>query len=259
MVRLAISLEITSLAGTSSDRPTTLKRTIDTTAICKDGQTLVLGGLIDDTESTSHYKVPCLGDIPGFGFLFGTKANSFDKGNLYIFLTPKVIQSPEESYKISSDKRNAIEKARGNSIDLNPRKQELPPLEELLMPAPKSDLESDRNANIPQIEPAAAYDDSRQDAGRIDDGDKADTMATESTGGVQGFTLQVASVKQPEIANELLEALTEKGYAAYIVRSEIGDTTWYRVRTGYFADQQVATPVIERLKADQYDPILIKL
>lgn len=259
MVRLVISLEITSLAGTSTDRPTTYKRTIDTTAIVQDGQTVVLGGLIDDTESASHYKIPCLGDIPGFGLLFGSKATSFDKSNLYIFLTPRVIQNPDESYKISTDKRRAIEKARGRSINLNPRKEEMPPLEELQMPAPKSDLDSNQNSSMPrqteQIEPTAAYEDVIDDQ----EGNSPAPIMSESSGAVQGFTLQVASVKQPEIANELLEELTKKGYAAYIVRSEIGDTTWYRVRTGYFADQQVAAPVIERLKSDQYDPILIKL
>ena len=54
----------------SDDRPTTLKRTIDTTVIVKDKSTVVIGGLIDDSFSEIEYKVPCLGDIPFFGYLF---------------------------------------------------------------------------------------------------------------------------------------------------------------------------------------------
>ncbi|MEW6673906.1 MAG: type II secretion system secretin GspD, partial [Thermodesulfobacteriota bacterium] len=63
MVRLNISQEVTKLTGATqqlNDRPTTLKRTIDTTVIVKDGNTIVIGGLIDDSITATEYKVPCL-------------------------------------------------------------------------------------------------------------------------------------------------------------------------------------------------------
>ena len=72
-VRLTIFEEITKLdelATTSPDRPTTLKRTIETTVIVNDQNTIVLWGLIDDSFSRTENKIPCLGDIPLLGWFF---------------------------------------------------------------------------------------------------------------------------------------------------------------------------------------------
>ena len=67
MVRLELSLEVSDLESTTENRPTTLKRTVETTAIVRDRHTVVLGGLIDDNLSSTDYKVPCLGDISRSG------------------------------------------------------------------------------------------------------------------------------------------------------------------------------------------------
>ncbi len=118
MVRLQISLESTDLQSTTDFRPTTLKRTVDTTAIVKDRNTVVLGGLIDNTSSSTVYKIPCLGDIPGIGYLFSNRGETRTKTNLYVFLTPKVIQSSEEARKIYKSKRDDIEKVQEENIKL---------------------------------------------------------------------------------------------------------------------------------------------
>jgi general secretion pathway protein D len=118
MVRLELSLEVSSVSGTLADQPTTLKRTVETTAIVKDRHTVVLGGLIDDQIDNTKYKVPCLGDIPGLGFLFSQKSNTNDKTNLYVFLTPRVIQNPDEASEVSKAKRDHIDKIREENIKL---------------------------------------------------------------------------------------------------------------------------------------------
>ena len=133
MVRLDISLEVSDVSGTVSGQPTTLKRTVETTAIVKDRNTVVLGGLIDDQIDHTQYKVPCLGDIPGLGFLFSTQAKSKDKTNLYVFLTPRVIQNPEEATSVANQKRNQIDNLREEQIKLYQKGQDPnqmpPPLE----------------------------------------------------------------------------------------------------------------------------------
>ncbi len=111
-VRLAISYEGTALddlATTAADRPTTLKRTIDTTVIVKDQNTVVIGGLIDDSMTQTIYKVPCLGDIPLLGWLFRTDSRARDKTNLYVFLTPRVVANPAEAQAIYEAKKEQIE------------------------------------------------------------------------------------------------------------------------------------------------------
>ena len=123
MVRLEISLESTDLQSTTDFRPTTLKRTVDTTAIVKDRNTVVLGGLIDNTSSSTVYKIPCLGDIPGIGYLFSNRAEAKTKTNLYVFLTPKVIQNSAEARNIYKSKRAEIEELQEENIKLYNRQE----------------------------------------------------------------------------------------------------------------------------------------
>ena len=122
MVRLNISQEVTRLTGgvgqQLTDRPTTLKRTVDTTVIVKDGDTIVIGGLIDDSITKTEYKVPCLGDIPLMGWLFKSVSDSSDKTNLYVFLTPRVIKSPVEAEAIFKDKKEQLDKIEEGNIKL---------------------------------------------------------------------------------------------------------------------------------------------
>lgn len=115
LVRLNVYQEITKLDSanqTDTDRPTTLKRKIETTLIVEDGNTVVIGGLIDETLSSSEYKVPCLGDIPGLAYLFKTTSTGDEKTNLYVFLTPRVVKNPLEAGELYKIKRKAIDEVR---------------------------------------------------------------------------------------------------------------------------------------------------
>jgi len=131
-VRLKLSLEVSSLdrlatantsaAGQGATRPVTQKRTIDTTVLVQDNHTVVIGGLIDDNRNNNETKVPGLGDIPLLGWLFKTQTDANQKTNLYIFITPRVIKSPEEADRLVSDKKalpdSIPEKFKGGEIKL---------------------------------------------------------------------------------------------------------------------------------------------
>ncbi len=124
LVRLNISQEATKLdelSTTSSDRPTTLKRSIETTVIVQDKNTVVIGGLIDDSFTDTKYKVPCLGDVPGLKWLFSTISLSREKTNLFVFLTPRVIKNPMEADEIYKKKKEQIEKIEEGSIKMYKR------------------------------------------------------------------------------------------------------------------------------------------
>jgi len=121
LVRLYISEESTKLdelASTVDERPTTLKRTIETTVIVKDKSTLVIGGLIDDSFSKTEYKVPCLGDIPLLNFLFKSKSSAGDKTNLFVFITPHVVKHPSEAEEIYQKKKDQIEQIQEGNIKM---------------------------------------------------------------------------------------------------------------------------------------------
>jgi general secretion pathway protein D len=83
---------------------TTNIRVIENNVVADDGQIIVLGGLIEDTEGDSEEKVRGLGDIPVLGNLFKYKTRSRQKTNLMIFLRPVVVRSKDQSNAIAADR-----------------------------------------------------------------------------------------------------------------------------------------------------------
>ncbi len=80
---------ITPVAGGAPGIDT---RSADTNVIVRNGETIVIGGLIHDTQSEAIFKVPILGDIPLLGYLFKKKSMSRTRMELLIFVTPKIIE-----------------------------------------------------------------------------------------------------------------------------------------------------------------------
>jgi type IV pilus assembly protein PilQ len=72
--------------------PSINTRTINTQVVLGDGQTVVLGGILETTQSLQSTKVPWLGDIPGVGNLFKQTTRTDDKDELLIFVTPKILR-----------------------------------------------------------------------------------------------------------------------------------------------------------------------
>lgn len=104
-VRLEVYELIEKLTeGTSSDTPTTVKREIQNTVEVKDGSTVVIGGLIRDDTQKVVSKIPILGDIPILGLLFRKTSTVTEKTSLLIFITPRVITSPEEMEEKTQEK-----------------------------------------------------------------------------------------------------------------------------------------------------------
>jgi general secretion pathway protein D len=96
-VRMDIQPEISQLSTKttqiSSDvaAPVINKRAVDTVVTVKDGQSVVIGGLIQTTEEQRRTKVPYLADIPILGLPFRTKKDTNVKTELLVILTPRVI------------------------------------------------------------------------------------------------------------------------------------------------------------------------
>jgi general secretion pathway protein D len=103
-----IESDTSNLDPLTSGGPTTSKRSVESTVVVKDNQTIVLGGLIGETESDVETKVPVLGDLPLVGRLFRGHNSIRRKTNLLIFLTPHIINEPgdlEEVYRIKVAQR----------------------------------------------------------------------------------------------------------------------------------------------------------
>jgi len=70
-------------------------RRIETRVMIPSGNTLVLGGLVQDQVNLANTKVPVLGDIPGLGYLFRSDSKQRQKSNLLVFITPTIVQDSD--------------------------------------------------------------------------------------------------------------------------------------------------------------------
>ncbi len=111
VLRLDIMAEVIKLKNPNdvSGTPTTFKRRAETSVVVHDNETVVIGGIIGQDSSSSEYKVPILGDIPLLGWLFKTKTTYNQKTNLYIFITPHIVENPAELAAIYYKKRDIME------------------------------------------------------------------------------------------------------------------------------------------------------
>ena len=92
----AVGQQVTSATGGSV--PSIDTRAIQTQVLVGDGQTVVLGGILETTKSYSANKVPFLGDIPVLGNLFKSTTNINNKTELLIFITPKILREGSNLY-----------------------------------------------------------------------------------------------------------------------------------------------------------------
>jgi type IV pilus assembly protein PilQ len=85
-------------SATGGQVPSIDTRTITTQVLVNDGQTVVLGGIMETERRTSDTKVPLLGDIPVLGYLFKTQTRKNNKDELLIFVTPKILREGANLY-----------------------------------------------------------------------------------------------------------------------------------------------------------------
>ena len=85
--------------------PTTTYRTAKTSITVKDGETAVIGGLIEARLDRGKTQTPCLGDIPALGWLFKTTNDRNEKTNLMVFMTPRVARGVEDAKKLYDQKK----------------------------------------------------------------------------------------------------------------------------------------------------------
>ena len=85
---------------TTFNAPIVNQRQAETTISAKDGQTIILGGMIRNQVNSTVNKVPLLGDLPLFGSLFRSSTNDHQKTELLVFMTPTVIRDAAEAKKL---------------------------------------------------------------------------------------------------------------------------------------------------------------
>lgn len=112
-VRLKIEQSVKSVvsatAGSGILAPTTTFRTAKTAITIADGETAVIGGLIENRMNQTKTKAPCLGSVPMAGWLFKSTSDGEQKTNLLVFLTPHIIRNNDENRALTEEKKKQLE------------------------------------------------------------------------------------------------------------------------------------------------------
>ena len=103
-VKLDIEQEVSQVNGQTPIDVTFSTRKVKTSVIARSGDTIVIGGLIDENVQESVSKVPILGDIPVIGYLFRSTSSKKSKKNLMVFLRPTIIRDDETMSSVSNEK-----------------------------------------------------------------------------------------------------------------------------------------------------------
>ncbi len=107
-LRLDIQTEVVKLKSNVNLRPETFRRTVDTTVIVSDNETVVIGGIIGQDTNDSNTQVPLLGDIPFLGWLFKSENKRDTQTNMFIFITPRIIKNPADLASVTVKKEAQI-------------------------------------------------------------------------------------------------------------------------------------------------------
>ncbi|HVX04153.1 MAG TPA: type II secretion system secretin GspD [Rhodanobacteraceae bacterium] len=187
-------------------------RALSTEVAVQSGQTVLLGGLIQQTDSVQDNGVPFLNRIPVLGRLFGTTDRNRDRTELIVLITPRIIRNPEE--------------ARQNTDEYETQFESLKPI--LPASSTSSAAAAGTGAGASTATPAETV--------------PADGASSAASSG--GWAVQVASFTNNADAEALRGKLQQNGFASYVENAQVAAGTTWRVRAGPVVDRAAA----ERLR-----------
>ncbi|MBM0512554.1 type II secretion system secretin GspD [Aeromonas hydrophila] len=159
-VLLNIEQEVSSVAqtqatGTATLGPTFDTRTIKNAVLVKSGETVVLGGLMDEKTQEKVSKVPLLGDIPVLGYLFRSTTNTTSKRNLMVFIRPTILRDSDVYSGISGNKYSQfrseqLDAAAQEGYLTSPKRQVLPQYGQDVTVSPEVQKQLQQTQSAPQ-------------------------------------------------------------------------------------------------------------
>jgi general secretion pathway protein D len=123
-VTMDVNQSVSSVVNTTTstiDSPTFQQRRLTSTVSVKTGQTILLGGLIQQNDSRNQSGIPILHDLPGIGPLFGTHQNTAGRTELIMLMTPHVITNDADSRGLTAKIEDQFRNVLDNRTIANPR------------------------------------------------------------------------------------------------------------------------------------------
>ncbi len=162
----SVTMDVTQTANelqgyTTFNAPIINQRQAQTTVSVRDGDTVVLGGIIRSTVTSTIRKLPVLGDIPILGELFRTTDRNKQKTELLVFLTPRIVQDPDDALRISREHAGDLSPASQKVIERSRRPGRTEEQQKPKEPANGDQSgdntgEEDNNGEAPTVNPPVA-------------------------------------------------------------------------------------------------------
>jgi len=111
LVYMDIQQEVSTpgAAATAGGNPPINQRQLSTQVAVQSGQTVLLGGLIQEHDTDQQTGLPLLSNIPLIGKLFGSTSRTKDRTELIVLITPRVITNPDEALQVTKEYEQKFE------------------------------------------------------------------------------------------------------------------------------------------------------
>ncbi len=204
--------------------PAFIARRADTRVIMRDGETLVIAGLFNDTRQENEQKVPYLGDLPLAGYLFRHTTYTRTKNELMIVVKAKIADVIPPGVSVAVPDREPLQRE-----DVRTKPTQAP-------------VTRPRLSNpVPGDEPATSDDPRYTPSAPIEPGVRSRT---------HGWSVQVVATPDSVEADTLVSDLRGRGYNAYQVAIQRDWRALYRVRVGPYGSMGEATKAAGRLRRE---------
>jgi general secretion pathway protein D len=208
---------------------TITNRALSTEVAVQSGQTVLLGGLIQQTDTTQDSGVPFLSRIPVFGRLFGTTDRRSARTELIVLITPRIIRNPEDARRVTDEYQTQFESLK----PILPEGGAVPASQTESVPASTEPLPSNASSA-----PAGS-------------GESAASPPVATPSGE--WSVQVASFTSDDDAGRLRGRLQQLGYTSYVRSGPTAEGVRWRVYAGPVVSHDAA----DRLRASIADSLHI--
>ncbi len=258
-VRLEIFQEISEVQETDPELgPTTTNRRVENTVYVRDGEAVMIGGILSEIQTTTENKVPFLGDIPILGWAFKTTNDTVRKVNLLIILTPHIVRDPEDLKRLTLERRERFRDSASQDLSEEEREERRKAL------AAGVDLPDDPNPVRRELErhareyPVELLPNLRSQKAEREQLRLSEVEALRANETIARYLVQAAFFHESSAAIALLERLIDLGYDGTILsRSEGGEPVHF-VQLGPYASEAQARQIAREVRYEiEVEPLVV--
>ena len=213
-------------------------RVIENTVVVRDGETVVIGGLLSEEYQDTVSKVPFLGDIPILGWAFKSSSRELRKINLLVFLTPHIIRSPQDLERQTIRKREEFAEASQEGLGWSERERAA---ERKRQKAAEAAGEAYEPLGDNPVRIAVLAHEARYPQERIGEIAAEQALARAEAAAARladlhapGYVAQALLGSDVDQAVDTLQELIDEGYDGTLVSNDVGGSLYFELQIGPF-------------------------